>query len=319
MIGKSICKGLSALTILQIIVLPPAFLNAQEEIKHDSMVVQTIEKMKQAKDWDELLPQARILRDIGKPAAPEILKAFQNKNNEEMFRKFFADLLGGIKDQKSIPGVVEILQDEKETPAIRSKAAYCLGKMGYPEACAPLRAQLKNDDYLIKSTVVFALGLLKDQGAFSAIGEATKDKNEWVRNNAARALGMLANSAGIDYLTPLLNDKIDHVRLASIQSLGIIGTEKTVAPLLNGLKDAVAVTEKAIVIQALGKTKSQKAADTLINILKNEDSYLAMNAAEALSLIGDKRAIPLIEDRMKAAQDSFVRGKYEAAYKKLTE
>jgi len=57
----------------------------------------------------------------------------------------------------------------------------------------------------------------------------------------------------------------------------------------------------------------------LINILKNEDSYLAMNAAEALSLIGDKRAIPLIEDRMKAAQDSFVRGKYEAAYKKLTE
>jgi len=58
-------------------------------------------------------PLAKSLMDIGKPVTTEILKAFQDKNNEEMFRKLLSDILGDIKDRESIPGVVKVLQDKK--------------------------------------------------------------------------------------------------------------------------------------------------------------------------------------------------------------
>lgn len=315
---KNIYNWLGVLVMAQVLVLQSVLLKAQDEGKPND-VVQTIEKMKGAKSWPEMSALITTLCKFGKPASSYILKEFQDKNNEKNFRKVMAEILAGLKDKETISGIVKVLQDNQETPFIRSEAAFSLGMMSLPETSEPLIGELKNDNAEIRSMAVFSLGLSKNQSAFSAIGGMTKDKDEMVRNRAARALGMLGNPAGIEYLAPLLKDDIKHVRLASIQSLGIIGTDKSVGPLTDRLKVATDETERAIVIEALGKTKSQKAADPLIIILQNENLYLAMTAAEALSLIGDKRAVPLIESRMKAEKDDFVRDKFIKAYKKLTE
>ncbi|MDP8217733.1 MAG: HEAT repeat domain-containing protein [Candidatus Theseobacter exili] len=318
MIVKNICRWLGILIMFQAVVLEPVFLNAQDEVNPND-IAQTIEKMKGAKSWPEMAALITTLCKFGQPASSYILKEFQDKNNDKWLRKVLAEILAGLKDKETIPGIVKVLQDEKETPFIRSNAAQCLGMMGLPEASEPLIRELKNNNAKIRSMAVFSLGLLKDQDAISEIGEATKDKDELVRNRAARALGKLENPVGIDYLIPLLNDNVFHVRLAAIQSLGIIGTEKVVNPLVERMSVADEETEKATIIQALGKTKNQKAADPLIKVLQNESSFLAMNAAEALASIGDKRAIPLIENRMKTEKDSFAREKFDKAYKKLTQ
>lgn len=291
--------------MFQIIVLQPAFVNAQDKVNSDT-VAQTIEKMKGAKSWPEMANLITTLCEFGKPVGGDILKEFQNKENDKWLRKVLAEVLSELKDEETIPGIVSILRDEKETPFIRSEAAFSLGMMGYLEASGPLREQLKNSNAEIRSMAVFCLGLLKDKSAISAIGIMIHDKDEIVRNRVATALGKLEDPSVIVYLEPLLKDKDQGVRLATIQSLGMIGTEKSVDLLSNSLSTASDQTEKVIAIQALGKTKEQKGGDILLDILKNEDSYLAMNAAKALAEIGDKRALPFIKNRIETAIGSDV-------------
>jgi hypothetical protein len=107
---------------------------------------QIIEKMKGAKSWPEMASLAKRLMDIGQLASKETLKAFQDKNNEKMFRKLLSDILGDIKDKNVITGVVQVLQDEKEDSFVRIAAAQCLGTMGYSEASEPLIKELPNGD-----------------------------------------------------------------------------------------------------------------------------------------------------------------------------
>lgn len=102
----------------------------------------------------------------------------------------------------------------------------------------------------------------------------------------------------IGILIESLNIKSKSKRELYVDILFQIGKD-AVKPLLNALKDEKYEEEYPIkigCIKALGLIGDERAVDTLIATLDDNDSFVRSSSAKALGLIGDKRAVePLIE------------------------
>ncbi len=184
---------------------------------------------------------------------------------------------------------------------------------------------LKDKDAGVRLKAAEALGKLGDARAVDSLIEVLRNEETWdVRQMAAWALGQIDDPRVVDPLSyASVKDADSNVREEAYNALqkSTVGGNKvdarSVDPIIEALKDEDQGVRKRAA-EALGKLKNATAVDSLIEVLRNEETWdVREMAAWALGEIGDARAIdPLNYASMKDAHGN-VRGEAKKALGKL--
>ena len=166
---------------------------------------------------------------------------------------------------------------------------------------------LKDENSFTRANAALSLGNTGDSKAIEPLIEALRDENSFVRQNAATALGHIGDSQAIEPLIEvILKDKIDFVKQVAAKALANIG-ELSFEPLLKMLGNEDGNVRKNAAM-ALGLIGDAKAVEPLIEALKDEHTGVRQNAAAALGLIKDTRAVePLIEVLLKDTNSDVIK------------
>jgi HEAT repeat protein len=97
---------------------------------------------------------SKAIKKFGKKALPEVAKAFERTNNQELMM-----LLIEMKYQGALDLILKLLESHELSQ--RLTAISELGKLGDKRAIHPLIGQLENNDPLIQAETVQALGKLR--------------------------------------------------------------------------------------------------------------------------------------------------------------
>jgi HEAT repeat protein len=204
-----------------------------------------------------------------------------------------ARALGQIGDVRALEPLISALNDNVWYSDEVSEIAGALKKMG-TSAVESLIKVLEGDDEEMCLSASWSLGQIGDTRAIEPLIDML-DHRRWERGRAAaRALGTLKDSSAIEALIAALAHHDSRVSDACREALIKIGTP-VVEPLIAALKDR----NKSIryyAIQALSNIGDPRAVEPIIVFLKDTDWTVRGDAAEALGILGDTRAVrPLID------------------------
>ncbi len=137
-------------------------------------------------------------------------------------------------------------------------------------------------------------GEAKSDKAVEPLIDSLKDENNDIQRLAAEALGKIGSKKAVEVLKNY-HSAIHKGFLFAHIGKNKIDSEKAVEPLIQALKDADSFV-RWNAADALGKIGSEKAVEPLIQALKDVDSSVRWNAADALGKIGSERVVePLIQ------------------------
>ena len=163
--------------------------------------------------------------------------------------------------------------------------------------------------------LIFSFGCSLDDTAKYL--EALKSENVTVRKEAAYYLGENKEEDAVPLLIQLLRqDQSKEVRINAIEALGKIGSvdnNSHVDTLIGILRENDTEILTAAV-EALGKIKDPKAVKPLINLLDNRD--IRLTAIWALGNVEDKGAVPALTGLLNS-DDKYVRHNSTQALKHI--
>ena len=245
------------------------------------------------------------------------------------------------ESKKAIPILIELLYDENS--AVRSRAAWALGKIGSLEAMNVLLELINDQNKDVRKSVIRALG---DIQAFDAIPEIVKALEDidwevrgetavvleyfgWVPKNRKEEILNLAakekweelkmiEDLNPDHLLTFLNDADKDIRVKTAWILGEIGDTELIQSLFDLFMTDSNQEVKESAAAALSKIGGKKVVDLLVVALHDSDWYIRKTAASALGNLQDPFSIiplkKLLED-----DNTFVKKTAEEALKKFQE
>jgi aminopeptidase N len=145
---------------------------------------------------------------------------------------------------------------------------------------------------------VQALTKFVNMEVIQALQEAILHDQSWiVQAEAAKSLGAIGTEAALDALLETVNVKHPKARRGVVRALGEFRSELAAETLLTALTRDESYYVEAESARSLGKTKSVKAFDALVNAFRTKKSYrdiIKSYALEGLTELKDIRAIPVI-------------------------
>lgn len=288
-----------------------------------SRVEELIERLNTGTNRDKRTA-AFFLRDYSKD--PRILlplvKSLQNEDEDVWSQS--AITLGSTQDKRALDPLLNMLNDKNEKK--RSIAAEALGELGYMEAEEALIERLLDKDYLVCINAAEALKKIGSKKSFSAIIDLLKNEDSEIREQTSELLGIIGDRRAIDLLISLLREDEEFgVRAKSAEALGKIGDAKAAEALVKALNDehsfvrgfvagalgeigdksAIPALEKLLKIDSDNETviaeaitnlqgKKEGNIESLMNLLKSENSHLRKEAVEALGEIGNLKTTNLL-------------------------
>ena len=184
--------------------------------------------------------------------------------------------------EETVSHLIVLLQDP--SPDIRRTSALSLGKIATPHAADSLVEHVHDADALVRQYCAWALGNLGEEMPVAAI----------------------------PHLIKLLSDPDPEVARTAGQAIGKSGAAVAVPPLLNLLSTDNPVARLAAV-EALAWLEAPGTYSGLVATLQDSHASIRQAALAALGELGDQRAVPLLEARLRADADVGVRS--EAAYR----
>ncbi len=226
------------------------------------------------------------------------------------------EALGELRDEKAFIPILEKVEDTNEQINVRSAALMALAKIGAGDAFHYVLSKLSDSHYEIREAAIKALGELKDERAFNPILEKVEDTNEQinVRSAALMALAKIGAGEAFDYVLSKLSDSRYEIREAAIKALGELKDERAFNPILEKLEDTnEQINVRSAALMALAKINPTKAFYYVLAKIYNSSSEVRSTAATVLGQIGDKRAIPSLEELLSHTWESFY-GPYGELY-----
>jgi len=162
---------------------------------------------------------------IGSGVVPQLLSALDSPDAD--VRKFIVDILGDIKDPRSVPALIKRLDDQDENICVA--AAESLGKVG-------------------DRTAVDAL-----------IVCLTRAHQGWLDYAAAEALGAIGDVRALGPLLAALGRST--LREPVLEALGRIGNVNTLTPLIEGLSDSLRVVREVSLVALTSIYRKSPSAD----------------------------------------------------------
>ena len=252
----------------------------------DERVIEAIKKALNDEDSFVKRTAAKTLVKLkGKEVRKHILKLLSDEC--KFVRETVLDLISQEHDPKLTEPLLNLL--EKETfYDNKKKIAKILAKSGDKRAVLPLINAMSLDD-IVKPDIVNALEELGETLNTKPVITALNHKNPFIHLAACCALSRKGDKRA---LKPLINYlKSDNPRRDfAARALGGIKDEKAVDFLIKALEDKDKWV-RSEAIEALGKIGNKKAVDVLIKALDEEDKWIRERAVRALGEIGDKRAV----------------------------
>jgi len=152
------------------------------------------------------------------------------------------------------------------------------------------REDLKSDNDGLRAQAVRALIQIKSRDADKLLRHAIKDQSPLVRTEAARGFGLRRDPDGLRVLVKTLDDFSPRVRAAAFDALLSYGQPATAA-LLEKLPQADVVT-RVLVLQLLGEIGDDRALGPISDRLASERLEERATAAAALGSLGLSGGIP---------------------------
>lgn len=277
-------------------------------------VVPAVAATLSGKDSRVQLKACEILGQLGADAAstvPDLLKHL--KDDDELVVRAAATALGKIHAEPSavLPELNALLQ--RKSAAVRIIAVRAIAEYG-PEAgdsVSMMLNLLSDENMMLRASAADALGRTGDSRneVIAALIKALSDENAPVTLNAANALSNMGTPA-VPALIQKLADK--NYRRLVIEVLGEIGAgaESAVPALVELLgqvdDDSDLRREVFIALASIGP-KATAATPTMMKILQNPGTIDAQaGATYVLARIGEKKALPILQELIKVAKDDKV-------------
>jgi HEAT repeat protein len=243
---------------------------------------------------------------VGAAAVDTLLLSLDSPDPD--VRKFLVDILGSIKDTRSVPALIEHIRDQDEN--VRVAAAEALGKLGDRRAVDSLLGCLaRYDNSWLDYAAAEALGEIGDERALGPLLAALGRSS--LREPVLESLGKIGNDGTLEPLLAGLSDPLRIVREVSVTALIAIyrkstpGQRDRIVRSVRAAADdrAVGFLEELLVtssgelqkasIAVLGWTGRESSFRKLLALLKEEDmeeptahALAAMDRADAPLLLG---------------------------------
>lgn len=216
--------------------------------------------------------------------------------------------LGSMKAREAAGLLIDFLKDHD--PDVRSDAAASLGEIGDSQAVPALIESLKDEDGQVRLSAICALSSLGDNKCVEALSNAMFSKEDFyydlgselsgnyrweIKEKTAQALGRLGGKRAVDALLEFLKDEDAEMSFGAIlQAMIEMGEKRGIEAVAGYLKDPdPAVRRKAA--KAFVYAKAVDALDYLSEALIDEDSFVKINAIEAIGRLGnEKYIVPLV-------------------------
>ena len=154
-----------------------------------------------------------ILTKLGRKVSDYLIDAFQTDNHD--VRKFVIDIIGEIRDKKTVPLMIEALKDDDEN--VRASAVEHLGTMQEVSAVDALIEIIKGGDLWTAYPAADALGLIGDRRAVPVLVQTLQKKT--LREPGLKALGRLADPESVRHIVPFIEDRSNSVQQQALNSL----------------------------------------------------------------------------------------------------
>ncbi len=217
---------------------------------------------------------------------PEVerLLISQLKDDSEGIRSSIVQALADFKTPESMLTLIESLNDL--SPKVRAFAGEYLG------LTAPLVQNLKdilfNDNETVRAKAIKEMGSTESRKAMDILIMLTESSSDTLRRRAIQALGGYDSPAIIEPLMARVDKEFGENLVAIYASMGKAKSEKTIDFLIDGLKkDSPAI--KAACVQALCEKRSDKAIEKLLTILVNPQEFQEQRIIVAKALAKTKR------------------------------
>lgn len=315
----------------------------------DPSIVPTMIRLLQsnAKNWEDV---AAALAMISPPSAAEYHRG-RLFSGDEPDRIFHITKIGALADRQAVGDLTKILQNERESKRVRTKAAEALGRIGDRTAeSALIRAMkkwmkspsgmeyLSEDEDICQACILSLSSAGGDRAAEELVSflEDAKDAGRWIRA-AAWALANVGGEKAALLVAKLYkrNPKESSLRLhldAFVANSKDPRIEKAIFNALGEKPRDPGVTadgkprnvEVALIMAksshpadrtkaalALGIPGDTRAVDALLGLLKDEDSVVRRNAAESLGKTGSRRAVEPLSEAFRRGTNSAAIGMAE--------
>ena len=243
------------------------------------------------------------------------LRQARNAEQTAKARQSLDDLLAGLKwaDKQTSLNIIHELSERTETQAlvalrallndkerlVRKRASEALGRRRDSQAVpALLELLLRERDNNVLSEAAYALGKIEDLRATEALISLLSKDNDFVQVSAVRALRMLRDPRAEPFLVEILLDSKQHpgVRAEAASALGSLDQPSAVEALFHGMKEKDASIKNAS-IKSLGNLREARAIEDLVKLLCDNNSGVAVAAAEALkSIAGELTKAEMVYD-----------------------
>ncbi len=135
---------------------------------------------------------------------PEMLLIFRNtKGTDPQIRRYLALALGRLKDPRSVPALLESMNDEDSQTVIWS--IWALGAIGDRSAVPQIIEKLENTDSGVRSMSAYVLGAIEDPHAVPPLQAHLDDATPEVAWNSAIALARMKDASGADLLLKMMS------------------------------------------------------------------------------------------------------------------
>jgi HEAT repeat protein len=180
----------------------------------------------------------------------------------------------------------------------RAAAIAMLARLGDAKSLPLLVGALKDNDSRVRVEAARTIGLMGEPRAMDALVAAVGDTSADVRVEATVALGRLKDARAIAPLTSLLNDRDARVSLAAAESLARMQDARAIRVLVTSLADGdwqVRARAAQVLARVSADAPIEEATAQLAKAVTDKDPVVRYYAAEALTGIGAKAVMPLIE------------------------
>ncbi len=277
-----------------------------EALSHSDTAVResAIREFAQRKDKRGITPLLELLSDkeasVRQTAANALIELGWKPGTEEQQARHAVALQhfqeASSLGQSSVEPLLKLLQDKEA--ALRLAALEVLAQIGSPRIFNPILGVLKDENPQVRAVAAQVLSRLNDVRAIEFLAKLVKDTSWEVRSVVVDALEHCNSPERADAIIGFLNDESPDLRLRSCELLGKLEDKRAISALVAALVDADHTVRSAALrsLAELDKnwhlTEHAKAAvPAILPALKHHDDSIREQAADALRLIGQTRAM----------------------------
>jgi HEAT repeat protein len=198
-------------------------------------------------------------------------------------------------------GTLVSIATQRDYPVhLRAEAVFELGRYGDHDALVHLLGFLNSSEPQMRKAAADGIWALARRDVIEPplhrlLMITRCDEDPEVRRTAVAAMETCGRMA-VHHLITLLDDNHVPVRIEARKTLGRLGDLTAAVPLIARLS-AGSYEERRAAVNALGNMRAAEAVPYLIRILETNsaDAPIVRDAARALAVIGDKKAIQYVE------------------------